>query len=101
MTDAGFILVLTNLVLGAIATFLAILVWSRTREAAWVLVVAGVLASYAGIVYSALKLFGLVSEGWLVVSKMRINVAEMIAQNLPLAFFIAALSAFLIRRRLR
>jgi hypothetical protein len=97
MAIPEFIVVLSKLVLGAVATFLAILVWSRTREAAWVLVVSAVIASYAGIVYSALKTFGIVTEDALVVSG--IPVAELVAQDLPELLFIAAFAAFLIRRR--
>jgi hypothetical protein len=94
-----FILLLSRLVLGAVATFLAILVWSRTREAAWVLVGAGVIAAYAGNVYSSLKLFGIVVEDALVVSG--IPVAELVAQNLPTLLFIAAFAVFVLRRRVR
>lgn len=99
MAVPEFIVVLSKLVLGAVATFLAILVWSRTRDAEWVLVVAGVMASYAGIVYSALKSFGIVAEDAVVVSG--IPVAELVAQDLPALLFIAAFAAFLIRRRAR
>jgi hypothetical protein len=99
MAVPEFILVLTKLVLGAVATFLAILVWSRTREAAWVLVVGGVIAAYAGIVYSALRTFGILTEDALLVSG--VPVAELVAQNLPTLLFIAAFAVYLIRRRLR
>jgi hypothetical protein len=99
MAVPEFILVLTKLVLGAIATFFAILVWSRTREAAWVLLAAGVIAAYAGILYSALRVFGIVPEDALLVGS--IPVAEMIAQDLPTLFFIAAFVVFLVRRRIR
>lgn len=99
MSVPDFILVLTKLVLGAIATFFAILVWSRTREAAWVLFAAGVIAAYAGIVYSALRVFGIVPEDALLVRS--IPIAELIAQNLPTLLFIAAFGVFLVKRRIR
>jgi hypothetical protein len=99
MAISDFVLVLTKLVLGAVATFLAILVWSRTREAAWILLGSGVIASYAAIVYSALKTFGIVAEEALIVSG--IPVAELIAQNLPTLLFMAAFIVFIARRRAR
>jgi len=99
MAYPDFILVLSKLILGATATFLAILVWSRTREAAWVLVVAAVLASYAGIVYSALKLFGIVNEDPIVVSGLPL--VELAIQNLPMLLFVGAFVVFLVSRRVR
>jgi hypothetical protein len=97
MALSGFVLALTRLVAGAVATFLAILVWSKTREAAWVLVVAGALAMYAGTVYAALELFGIVGDETLVVAG--IPVGALIIQNLPTLLFIAAFAVFLLRRR--
>ena len=47
MAIPEFIVVLSKLVLGAVATFLAILVWSKTREAAWVLVLSGAASETA------------------------------------------------------
>ena len=41
----------------ALATFLAIVVWARTRDAAWMLVVVGIVAGYADILYT-LRLAG-------------------------------------------
>ena len=99
MAYPEFILVFSKLILGAMATFLAILVWSRTREAAWVLVVAAVLASYAGIVYSALRLFGIVLEDPLVVSGL--PVLELVVQNLPMLLFAGAFVVLLVSRRTR
>ncbi len=97
MSVPDFILMLARLILGAIATFLAILVWARTREAAWVLVVAGVLAMYAGIVYGTLEQFGIVSDETFMVSG--IPVGALVVQNLPVLLFGAAFTVFLLRRR--
>jgi len=99
MAYPDFVLVFSKLVLGATATFLAIMVWSRTREAAWVLVVSAVIASYAGIVYSALKLFGIVSEDPLIVAD--IPIVELVIQSLPMLLFLAAFVVFLLTRRVR
>ncbi len=40
----------SHLVLGAFATFCAILLWSRTRDMAWTFVIIGAIVSYADIV---------------------------------------------------
>ncbi len=47
-----------KLVLGGLAAFLAIVLWSKTREAAWVALIAGVLSAYAGIVFEFLVSVG-------------------------------------------
>jgi hypothetical protein len=57
---AGFVLTLSRLGVGAIGTFFAILLWSQTRDAAWVLVIIGTLVAYAEVVYSTLEAFGIV-----------------------------------------
>ena len=97
MEVGEFVTVLTRLVLGALGTFLAILVWSRTRDAAWVLIVVGTLVSYAGIVYAALQLFGIVAGELLGV--WGIPVVRVALENLPMAFFIAAFLVVIARAR--
>jgi hypothetical protein len=44
----------SHLLLGAFATFCAILLWSRTRDIAWTFVIIGVIVGYANIVYTTL-----------------------------------------------
>jgi hypothetical protein len=44
----------SHLLLGAFATFCAILLWSRTRDIAWTFVIIGVIVAYANIVYTTL-----------------------------------------------
>ena len=52
----------SHLVLGAFATFCAILLWSRTRDLAWTFIIIGVILSYADIVLSTLRAFGILGE---------------------------------------
>src|SRR5512136_52813 len=52
----------SHLLVGAFATFCAILLWSRTRDMAWTLVIVGTIVSYAGIVYGTLVTFGIIDE---------------------------------------
>ncbi|HAK69519.1 MAG TPA: hypothetical protein DEO40_05150 [Treponema sp.] len=60
MTEASLLLYIIKLVLGGIVAFLAILLWSKTRDAAWMSLVSGAVIQYAGIVYSMLIDFGVV-----------------------------------------
>lgn len=48
---------------GGIAGVFAILLWPRTRDPAWMLVVAGAVVNYGGLVYRALEAFGIAGPG--------------------------------------
>ncbi|MBR0154888.1 MAG: hypothetical protein IJM22_02315 [Treponema sp.] len=52
-----------KLVLGGIAAFLAIMVWSKSRSACWVFLVTGILISYAGIIYDMMINLGILNAG--------------------------------------
>ena len=58
--DAGQTMYISSqLVFGAAAAFLAILLWPRIRDAAWMLIIIGVIITYVENVYSILKMFGI------------------------------------------
>jgi hypothetical protein len=58
--DVGqIVFVVSRLVLGALASFFAIMLWSKTRDVAWMLMVIGTIAAYIETVYSILDLFGI------------------------------------------
>lgn len=83
----------------AVATFLAIVVWSRVRDVSWMLIVVGIIAGYGDILYSLLVEFGLVPElgassgGW--------GYLAFVTPNLPWLFFSIAFVSMLARRRSR
>ena len=62
MDGASLVPLVTRLATTALAAFLAIALWSRTRDIAWMLVVIGTVAGYADILYSLLLRFGVVDE---------------------------------------
>ena len=99
MLISDLIIVLSRLLFGAIATFFAILLWSKTRDIAWVLVIIGTLISYAEIVFITLEKFGLVgSEMWEV---QGVPVFKLLLINLPMVFFTAAFISIVFRKRYR
>ena len=88
--DAGqLVFVYSRLILGAVAAFLAIMLWSKTRDAAWMLMVIGIVVSYIEIVYSVLEMTGITAGHTLAVILLPV---------LRLAFFIAAFLVMVIRR---
>lgn len=96
---AGFLFTLSRLGVGAIGTFFAILLWSQTRDPAWVLVIIGTLVAYAEVLFSTLQSFGIVSGELFLVSG--IPVLGLVLANLPMALLACAFIAVIARRRPR
>lgn len=95
---SGSLIVLgSRLIFIAVATFLAIVVWSRTRDASWMLIVVGIVAGYADILYSLLSEFGLAPER--VGLLAGVPVLAVIFPNLPWLFFSIAFAVMLRGRK--
>ncbi len=99
MQNQQMILLLTELSFGAVATFLAILLWSRTRDTAWMFIVIGTIVGYGRTVYQTLQIFGIIREKWVVIGG--IPLADILFANLPLVFFIIAFIIMIVRKSLR
>jgi hypothetical protein len=95
MDPGEFIAILSRLVLGALASFLAIMLWSKTRDTAWILVIIGTLMAYAETVYSILIFFGVSSVNILPVGS--VPLMSILLPVLPTLFFIAALLVMVVR----
>jgi uncharacterized membrane protein YccC len=94
--DSGqLIYIISRLILGAVAAFFAIVLWSKTRDPAWMLMAAASIAAYAGTVYSILRLFGITgTEAPLIGS---VPLLAIILPNLPTIFFLSAFLVMIIR----
>ena len=97
MVVEEMILIITRLGIGAIATFLAIILWSKTRDTAWMFVVIGTIVNYGEIVFSTLEKFGVVRTDYIVIRG--ISVVKVGFANLPMLFFIIAFMIMIIRKR--
>lgn len=97
MTQGELSLYIIKLVLGGMAAFLAILLWSKTRDAAWMSLVAGAVVSYAGIVYSMLEDMGITFVKDVLVLGMPLT--KIIFAVLPSVFFILSFILMLLRHR--
>lgn len=98
MELAEFIVLLSRLATGAIATFFAILLWSQTRDVAWVLVIIGTLVSYAEIVLTTMESFGIIAPEFFDVSGF--PVFRIILVNLPLVFLSLGFISMIARKRI-
>jgi hypothetical protein len=98
MNTGDIVYLLSRVGVSAVATFLAILLWSRTRDLAWMLIVIGVIAGYADIIYVFLVQIGLVEETRS--AFFGLPAARMLFSNLPDLFLCAALVVMIRRKRL-
>ena len=96
--DAGqLIFVYSRLILGALAAFLAIMLWAKTRDIAWMFVVVGTIVMYVEIVHSILGHLGIAAGNVLAVGS--VPLAEILLAILRLAFFAAAFLVMVTRRK--
>ena len=80
--------------MGAMAAFLAIMLWSRTRDAAWMLIIIGTIAAYAVTIYDIMKLSGI--EDRIVIGSMPLM--SILLPCLPMGFLIATLAVMVARK---
>lgn len=96
--SAGILVYLVSrLVVVAVMAFLAILLWSRTRDLAWMLIVIGAVASYADLLFDLLVRFGLLDESGF--SPLGLPLGRIIFSNLPFVFLSAAFIVMIVRKR--
>ena len=82
----------SRLVLGALAVFLAIVLWTKTRDAAWILVIVSALTAYVEIIWSVLETAGINAGGFFPLAAAALPALRMI-------FLIAAFLVMIIRHR--
>jgi hypothetical protein len=99
MSSGDTILLVSRLATSAVTAFLAILLWSRTRDLAWMLIVIGVISAYADILFDLLSRLGLVDEARF--APLGVPVGRIILSNLPYVFLCAALAVMIKRKRVR
>lgn len=90
------IYVLSRLGLGAAASFFAIMLWAKTRDLAWMLLVIGIIAAYVETIHAILSIFGIDGGNIFVIGSMPL--ASIILPNLPMVFFIAAFAVVVFRK---
>jgi hypothetical protein len=88
--------IVCRLALGAVSSFLAILLWSRTRDTAWILVIVSAIIAYVEVVYSILNLLGIISEN--ILSENAAIIISILLSCMPTIFIIAAFSVMALRK---
>ena len=95
MDSGQVVYILGRLILGAAASFLAIMLWSRIRDAAWILVIIGTIVAYAETVYSILTVLGI---GGVHLTIGSMSLLSVVLPCLPTVFFIAAFAVMVARK---
>jgi len=85
-----------ELVLGAAAAFFAILLWPKTRDMAWMLIIFGTILLFIETVYSIFKGFGTGTDGFFVI--FSIPVISLMLSVVRNAFFISAFAIMIYRQ---
>ncbi|MBN1685593.1 MAG: hypothetical protein JW852_03015 [Spirochaetales bacterium] len=98
METAELVALIVKLGVGALATFFAIVLWSMTRDSAWLFVIMGVILRYGGIMYSTFQFFGILTKETLLFG---IPIVTLLLTNLPYAFFTVAFIIMIVRSRFR
>jgi hypothetical protein len=95
MDSGQTVFIITQLSLGAVCTFLAIMLWSRTRDAAWMLIIIGVIFLYIEIIHSILGLYGMGGADFFPVGS--VPIISFILPVLRMVFLIAGFLMMVIR----
>ncbi len=96
MSQQEIVLFIIRLILSGLASFFAILLWNKTRDIAWMSIVAGAIIGYAGLVFDMLVRFGFAPQGkWLIFG---IPLSTLLFASIPSLFFIIAFIIMLCRK---
>ena len=98
MDSGQLIYILSRLILGGLASFLAILLWARTRDTAWMLMVMGIIATYGETIYTIVNLFA--GGRGNILASGTMSILSIMLSIFPMLFFIAAF-AVMVRRKYR
>jgi len=87
--DAGQTLFISSqLILGAVVAFLAIFLWPKIRDAAWMLVIFGTIVAYIETVYHVLADFGITGGEILILGS--VPLISLVLPTVRMIFFIGA-----------
>ena len=96
MDLSELISIMCRLILGAVASFLAIMLWPRTRDVAWILIIVGTITAYVETVFSILRFFGM--DGGNFLSGAALSFLNILLPSLSTAFIVAAFAVMVVRK---
>lgn len=97
MSDQLVVTLVIKLAAGFFAAFISIILWSKTRDGAWLTMVLGVAFLFVGTLFEILEEFGFVRYNSLYYGE--IEILPLVFEVLPYLFFGIGMLIFLIRVR--
>ena len=95
MAVKEMVMILSQISFGAIATFMAILFWSHTRDTAWMLIIIAVIIQYGQIMYSTFMMFGVLGDDLFIIKDV-LDLGTLLS-ILPLIFVSSAFIVLMVR----
>ncbi|MCL2007101.1 MAG: hypothetical protein FWG77_03360 [Treponema sp.] len=89
MDWAQAVYILSRLIPGTLASFLAIMLWPGTRDIAWMLIILGTIAAYVESIYIIIGRIGLIDTHFIL---------SVLLGVLPVTLIIAALFVMVLRK---
>lgn len=97
MVQSELLFCIFKLIIGGIIAFLAILLWSKTRESSWMCLVAAAVTGYASIVCDLLLKLGVIKNETVEISGNLIPVYRYLTLFVPGLFIIVAFILMLVQ----
>lgn len=97
MTETEIIFFIIKLFLGGVIAFLAIMLWSRTRDFSWMFLVLAAVTGYSSIVFDLLLKLGFVTSRKILILGNEIPLVQLVLAVIPSLFVIIAFILMLIK----
>ncbi len=96
MTSAELAFYIIKLIAGGLTAFVAVLLWSRTRDSSWMAVLGGIVINYAGIVYELLSDFKIIGSDRIMLAGLPLT--SLFFALVPSLLFMTGMILMLIRK---
>lgn len=97
MSEVEIIFFIIKLFLGGVIAFLAIMLWSRTRDFSWMFLVLAAVTGYSSVVFDLLLKLGFVTTREIDVLGNKISLVQLLLTIIPSLFVIIAFILMLIK----
>jgi len=97
MKESEIIFFILNLCIGGFIAFLAIMLWSKTRDFSWMFLVFAAVTRYSAIVFDLLLRLGFVTSKNILILGSQISLVQLLLTILPGLFVIIAFIIMLIK----
>lgn len=97
MTETEVIFFIIKLFLGGVIAFLAIMLWSRTRDFSWMFLILSAVIGYSSVVFDLLLRLGFVTSRLVNVLGTEIPLVQLVLAIVPSIFVIIAFILMLIK----